>query len=968
MCEESRECDETPSPTTKTAELIPGYSSVEQFTKDGFKTLMEAIKHSNALPSARDWDFYNTSDSFKKIINAEGSSVLHLMNQVMRCNEMDSNIRNRVLDEKIELIIEANDTILEKVANNVDELNGIRKTVAAPVELQTVRAELPINGSWNRPSVATFTVNSTVSQTTEKNCIKLITAKNIIRPQKLFKDKVDNRNKVPWFPRITDKPNSLKPLAIFLEECEDRQEFSHPYEFELFRFAPTPAQLVDEKSEPPKPPSETPLIEITTAEQLDELVETLRSCKEFAVDVEHHSYRSFMGITCLLQISTQDKDYLIDTLLLRDKLHVLNEVFTKNTIVKIFHGADNDIEWLQRDLSLYVVNMFDTHQAAKLLQYQALSLAFLMKKFCNILPNKQFQLADWRIRPLPDELKQYAREDTHYLIYIYKMLKKELLSKANKADNFLKSVIDRSTEICKKRYFKPILHDDSHLTIYRKCKKMFDNRQLYALKEIFAWRDNLAREEDESPVYVLPNHMMLQISENLPREMQGILACCNPVPPLVRSNLLQLHQIILKAREQPLEKAIMKDTTGRGVLKKVSKVNVDSALHCPHDLSKTPEFRDDLPTLLDNEQFQSDIRTVANVSVAIEKPSSYSIFDDSSDTDVFNERKTFKKLRGFAYFSPYERYKLVKPFVVAEDQAAQAQQEETKKNVESTSGTKDDKTEERTDEERIASIRDHFVQLSRKFSAELQAQKEIEDKEEERQKQLSLMEMGGSNKRKREDEFDYAEDALPAETNFHCPRPNMNHNSQFYGRRNKGKKRKFDEISDNTHEQKQEVHQKKKKFNKNRNQRKQQQAKNNQQISQNSQNQNYKREIKEEKNYGGGQMGAQYFNQNQAHQNKKGKKQNKKQKGGQMPNQQYYNKPKQNFTKSNENVNFTPYDYASVDFRQFQGGAGSANSGVQVKHNFKQKNNRKINNKKGAKSAIFPNRKPNRGGHHNKNY
>lgn len=54
--------------------------------------------------------------------------------------------------------------------------------------------------------------------------------------------------------------------------------------------------------------------------------------------------------------------------------------------------------------------------------------------------------------------------------------------------------------------------------------------------------------------YVLPNHMMLQISENLPREMQGILACCNPVPPLVRSNLLQLHQIILKAREQPLEK------------------------------------------------------------------------------------------------------------------------------------------------------------------------------------------------------------------------------------------------------------------------------------------------------------------------------------------------------------------------------------------------------------------------------
>lgn len=54
--------------------------------------------------------------------------------------------------------------------------------------------------------------------------------------------------------------------------------------------------------------------------------------------------------------------------------------------------------------------------------------------------------------------------------------------------------------------------------------------------------------------YVLPNHMLLQIAESLPREMQGILACCNPIPPLVRQNLLALHRIILEARDQPLVK------------------------------------------------------------------------------------------------------------------------------------------------------------------------------------------------------------------------------------------------------------------------------------------------------------------------------------------------------------------------------------------------------------------------------
>lgn len=68
------------------------------------------------------------------------------------------------------------------------------------------------------------------------------------------------------------------------------------------------------------------------------------------------------------------------------------------------------------------------------------------------MPQKQYQLADWRIRPLPEELKVYAREDTHYLIYIYEMLKNELLKAGSGNDNILRMVIKNSTEVCKKVY------------------------------------------------------------------------------------------------------------------------------------------------------------------------------------------------------------------------------------------------------------------------------------------------------------------------------------------------------------------------------------------------------------------------------------------------------------------------------------------------------------------------------------
>lgn len=54
--------------------------------------------------------------------------------------------------------------------------------------------------------------------------------------------------------------------------------------------------------------------------------------------------------------------------------------------------------WLQRDLGLYVVGLFDTHYASRSLGYQGGSLAFLLKKFIDFDADKKYQLADWRIR------------------------------------------------------------------------------------------------------------------------------------------------------------------------------------------------------------------------------------------------------------------------------------------------------------------------------------------------------------------------------------------------------------------------------------------------------------------------------------------------------------------------------------------------------------------------------------------
>jgi exosome complex exonuclease RRP6 len=76
--------------------------------------------------------------------------------------------------------------------------------------------------------------------------------------------------------------------------------------------------------------------------------------------------------------------------------------------VKVLHGSNYDIDWLQKDLGIYVVNLFDTGEAARVLGLQQKGLGYLLKKYCAVDANKEYQLADWRQRPIPELMLKYA--------------------------------------------------------------------------------------------------------------------------------------------------------------------------------------------------------------------------------------------------------------------------------------------------------------------------------------------------------------------------------------------------------------------------------------------------------------------------------------------------------------------------------------------------------------------------------
>ena len=65
---------------------------------------------------------------------------------------------------------------------------------------------------------------------------------------------------------------------------------------------------------------DTPLTYVDTLPALEALASELASASEVAVDLEAHSYRSFQGFCCLMQISTRQADYLVDVITLRSAI------------------------------------------------------------------------------------------------------------------------------------------------------------------------------------------------------------------------------------------------------------------------------------------------------------------------------------------------------------------------------------------------------------------------------------------------------------------------------------------------------------------------------------------------------------------------------------------------------------------------------------------------------------------------
>ncbi|CAN5593519.1 ribonuclease D [soil metagenome] len=245
-----------------------------------------------------------------------------------------------------------------------------------------------------------------------------------------------------------------------------------------------------------------------------QLLASIGRVDRIAIDTEGASFHRFVDRIYLVQISTRDITAVVDPLSAGD-LPTLGAVLADRSVEVVLHDADYDLRLLHQDYGWHPTNIFDTRIAAQLLGIPAFGLGALLERFLGIKLEKKHQRADWSMRPLPQDMLEYAQEDTRHLLQLRDLVAAELerlgrMEWAREEFDLLEGT-------------KWAEGDESLAFMRIKGARDLTRRELAVLGELARWRDAKAAELDRAVFRVMANEVLLELARTAPTREDQLL-------------------------------------------------------------------------------------------------------------------------------------------------------------------------------------------------------------------------------------------------------------------------------------------------------------------------------------------------------------------------------------------------------------------------------------------------------------
>ena len=285
---------------------------------------------------------------------------------------------------------------------------------------------------------------------------------------------------------------------------------------------------------------------IDTPSGLREWVARLEDARVIGVDTESDSFFHYREKVCLIQMTVDSEDVLIDPLALTD-ISSLGPIFADPRRVKIFHDAIYDLVCLRRDFDFEFAGIFDTMLASRLLGETAFGLAAVLNQRFGVTPDKRYQRSNWAKRPLSPEQMTYAQMDTHFLPQLRTELTRELeaAGRTQWADEEFARLPKIAAEI-------PVRAAEPDPDAFWRLKgvKALSAEARGRAKALFMTRERLAERLDRPPFKVFGNGVLVELAKKNPQSFAEL----GPRPGLGRPAMDRFGRHILAAlkKAQPI--------------------------------------------------------------------------------------------------------------------------------------------------------------------------------------------------------------------------------------------------------------------------------------------------------------------------------------------------------------------------------------------------------------------------------
>ena len=254
---------------------------------------------------------------------------------------------------------------------------------------------------------------------------------------------------------------------------------------------------------------------ITDASGLKRVIDELLQASRIALDIESDGFYNYRDRVCIVTLSSESRDYVVDTLALNGEAILMQELLDRPDVPVLMHSGQNDVLALKRDYEMNFALVHDTAVAAMLLGLQQTGLAALSEVYLGMKLEKELQRHDWSRRPIELEHVQYLINDTRHLFRLHDLIEDEL-RKHELLDEYRLECDAVAQSEPRKREFDP--------ERFRRIKGHGDlsDPQRGVLQALYAWRDELAAELDRAPFRVMGDSTLLEIARKLPGDLKAL--------------------------------------------------------------------------------------------------------------------------------------------------------------------------------------------------------------------------------------------------------------------------------------------------------------------------------------------------------------------------------------------------------------------------------------------------------------